>query len=61
MSNQERHFKVYDKDTDEMTDVVGVAALAKHLDRPVEEIPSARMLKVTYGQKTVIEPIAYSS
>lgn len=41
----DRRFKVVNKETGVVTEIVGVEALAKHVNVPVNEIPKIRLWK----------------
>ena len=51
----ERKFLVYNKDAESQDEIVGVAALAKHLNVPENEIPPARLSKYSVGDFVVYE------
>lgn len=55
MVGEERCFRVYDKTTDQLTEVTGKQALADALNVPVDQIADIFMLKVTFGEKVVME------
>jgi hypothetical protein len=51
----ERKFLVYNKDAESQDEIGGVAALAKHLNVPENEIPTARLWKYSVGDFVVYE------